>query len=419
MYILGIFIYTIIFISLIHRLIRNKGLLALSELSLAFLFKVGLGCLYGYIYQRYYNGDDTWNFHIYSLQDLHKLKHEPLHYFTELLPAESFAWAGGTFWQGLSAWLHTLENDSIIKLLSIADIFSGGNYYINVVFFNFILFWGPYWLFSLLVNEFPDKRKPLLWLIFFFPPLVFWLSGIRGDGLVLFFLALLLVHFRRWLYEHKKWSVGYCMIGIVGIVIFRSQVLVLLMPALLAWFISVKCNRKPVPTFLWTYGLSGLLFFASAWVSPSKNLPGLIVERQQAFLKLQGTRFSLDSLQPTATSFVRVLPQALSHTFIRPTIWEAKGALQIMTAVEIIFFWLLVLLAIIKRDIHVKQTLYKPLILFCMAVSLTLYIFIGYVIPFPGAIVRYKAIPELLLLCVAVTCTNWSFTGKINKKIYI
>jgi hypothetical protein len=415
MYITGFIIYTIVFIYLLHRLIRNKGLLAFSELSLAFLFKVGLGCLYGYIYQRYYNGDDTWNYHYYSLQDLHKLKHDTLHYFTELLPAESFAWAGGSFFHGFSAYLHTLENDSIIKILSIANIFSGSNYYINVVFFNFILFWGPYWLFSLLVKGFPDKRKPLLWLIFFFPPLVFWLSGIRSDGLVLFFLALLLVHFRRWLYEHKQWSVLYGMIGVLGILIFRSQVLLLLLPALLAWFISVKGNRKPVAAFLWVYGIGGLLFFASAWVSPSKNLPGVIVERQQSFFKLHGTRFSLDSLQPTVTSFARVLPQALSNTFIRPTIWEAKGALQIMTAAEIIFFWLLVPLAIIKRDIHAKQSLHTPFILFCMVVGLTLYIFIGYVIPFPGAIVRYKAIPELLLLSIVVICTNWRLPGVINK----
>jgi len=419
MNIIGILFYSILFIYILYRLTRKKVPLTVTELSLAFLFKVGMGCLYGYIYLHYYNGDDTWDYHRQSLQDLEKLKHETLHYFTELLPAESFAWAGGTFWHGLSVYIHTLENDGLVKILSIANIFSRGNYYLNVVFFNFILFWGHYWLFSLFVKEFPEKRKPLLLLIFFFPPLVFWLSGIRGDGLVLFFLALLLVHFRRWLYGQSKWPVLYCVVGILGIIIFRSQVMLLLTPALIAWFISLKFNRKPVPTFLWVYGIGGLLFFASAWISPGRSLPGVIVERQQSFMALQGTRFPLDSLQPTVTSFTKVLPQALSHTFVRPYVWEAKGALQIMTAVEIIVCWLLILVAIIKRDRHVKHTLQKPLVLFCLAFGFTLYIFIGYVIPFPGAIVRYKAIPELLLLSVPVICTNWAFLHKINKKLYI
>ncbi|WP_133055371.1 hypothetical protein [Niastella koreensis] len=419
MYIIALLFYSCIFIYILHRLTRKKALLSVSELSLAFGFKVALGCLYGYIYGRYYNGDDTWNYHFYSLQDLHKLKHNTLFYFTELLPGESFTWAGGSFFHGFSAYLHTLEFDTIVKTLSIADIFSGGNYYINVVFFNFILFWGHYWLFCLFVKEFPGKRKPLLLVIFFFPPLVFWLSGIRSDGLVLFSVALLLLHFRRWLYEHKKWSVLYMVPGMLGILIYRSQILLLLIPALLAWLVCVKFNRKPVATFLWVYAIGGLLFFASAWVSPAQNLPGVIADRQQSFLKLHGTRFQLDSLKPSVTSFARVLPQALSHTFVRPTLWEAKGALQLMTAVEIIVCWLLVLLAIIKRDIHVRQTLQKPFILFCLAISFTLYIFIGYVIPFPGAIVRYKAIPELLLLAVAVVCTDWRAQNQISKKVYI
>src|SRR5688572_7417753 len=188
MFVLALLFYCVIFIYILHRLTRNKAPLTVTELSLAFLFKVGMGCLYGYIYGHFYNGDDTWMYHQISLGELQKLLHEPVQYFTELGPANSFAWAGGGFWPGLSAYINTLENDSIIKILSIANIFSRGNYYINVVFFNFILFWGHYWLFSLYVKEFPEKRKPLLLLIFFFPPLVFWLSGIRADGLILFFL---------------------------------------------------------------------------------------------------------------------------------------------------------------------------------------------------------------------------------------
>jgi hypothetical protein len=58
-------------------------------------------------------------------------------------------------------------------------------------------------------------------------------------------------------------------------------------------------------------------------------------------------------------------------------------------------------------------------LLFSLSLGIILYIFIGYAIPFPGAIVRYKAIPELLLLTIPVICTNWAFLQKINKKLYI
>ncbi len=291
-------------------------------------------------------------------EELQLLLNNPVQFITKLGPAGSFAWAGGGFWQGMSAWITTLENNLIVKILTIGNLLGGSNYYINVVFFNFVLFWGHYWLFNLYVQEFPEKENHCCCLSFS-SLLVFWLSGIRGDGLVLFFLALLLVHFRRWLYYNNKWSVLYCVISAIGIIIFRSQVLLLLTPALAAWYISVKFNRNPVLTFLAVFGTGCLLFFATTWVSPGKNLPQVIVHRQQAFMELQGTRFQLDSLQPTVGSFARILPQAISHTFIRPYIWEAKGALQIMTAVAIIAFWLLALLAIIKKEMHWRNILCK------------------------------------------------------------
>jgi hypothetical protein len=209
------------------------------------------------------------------------------------------------------------------------------------------------------------------------------------------------------------------MLADIVIIIYRKEVLLLLIPALLAWYVSVKFNRKPVAVFLWVFGIGGLLFFATAWVWPQRNLPQIVAERQQSYMKLQGTRFQLDTLQPTLTSFIKVLPQAVSHTFLRPYIWEAKGALQIMTAAEIIVCWLLVLAAILKKEMHWKKILGKPILLFSLGLGITLYIFIGYAIPFPGAIVRYKAIPELLLLTIPVICTNWAFLQKINKKLYI
>ncbi|HEY8897746.1 MAG TPA: hypothetical protein VIM79_23130, partial [Niastella sp.] len=235
-----------------------------------------------------------------------------------------------------------------------------------------------------------------------------------------------LLHFRRWLYDGKKWSVLYGMLAGLGILVFRNQILFILIPLLAAWYISVKFNRKPWVVFSWVFGIGVLLFFATAWISPHKNLPNMIVKRQQEFLSLQGTRFPLDSLQPSIAGFARVLPQAVSHTFIRPYVWEAKGLLQIMTAVEILVFWLLALFVIIKKDIRLKKYLGNPLLVLFLFFGIILYIFIGYTIPFPGAIVRYKAIPELLLLTVPIICSSWGnstilqdHSQEINKKLYI
>jgi hypothetical protein len=416
MYVTGFLIYSALFIYLLYRLTRKAALLSTTELAGAFMFKVSMGCLYGYVYLHYYQGDDTWLFHRQSVEELQKLLREPLAFLKDFTPAEAFAWAGGP---SIPTYIQFLEKHILAKTLAIFDFFSGDNYYINVIFFNFILFWGHYWLFKMLVKEFPDKRQPLLLLIFFFPPLVFWLSGIRADGLLLFFLSLLLIHFRRWVYEHKKAGLAWCLPAVLGLLIFRLQVLLVLAPALTAWYISVKFRRHSLRTWLLVYVVAGLVFFATAWVSPARNLPLIVVKKQQDFLALQGTRFQLDSLQPSVTGYVRVLPQAVDNTFFRPFIWEAKGLLQIMTALEVLVCWLLVLRMIIKRDEQWKKQLTDPMLLFFICFGITFYIFIGYTVPFPGTIVRYKALPELLLLTIAVICSKWRFTHRINKKVYI
>jgi hypothetical protein len=411
MYIAALLFYCAIFISLLYKLTRKPVPLSITELAPAYLFKVLMGCLYGYIYLHYYNGDDTWQLHRMSQDELQRLLHEPIAFIKDLGPAPSFEWAGGEFWPGVAVYIKSLENAGIIKTLAIFNILSRGNYYINVAFFNFILFWGHYWLFSMLVKEFPGKRKPLLLLIFFFPPLVFWLSGIRAEGVLLFFLTLTLIHFRRWLYEGKKTAILYACLGALGIFIFRMEILFVLIPGLVAWYIAVKYNRKPALVFLLVFGIGCLLFFATAWVSPAFNFPTIIVQRQYEFLALHGTRFQLDSLQPSITGFVRVLPQAVNNTFFRPFIWEAKGLLQIMTALEIMFCWLLVLLLVFRKEEKWKQFISSPLLMLFLFFGITVYIFIGYTIPFPGAIVRYKALPGLLLLTIPVICIKWRFTS--------
>jgi len=50
-----------------------------------------------------------------------------------------------------------------------------------------------------------------------------------------------------------------------------------------------------------------------------------------------------------------------------------------------------------------------------LVLGITTYIFIGYIVPFPGAIVRYKAIPALLILCSMASITTWGEKKNYNK----
>jgi hypothetical protein len=417
--ILSILLCWCVSIVLIRQIVRNHRLLTTPQLMAAFTMKVLTGMLYGYVFLHYYGGDDTWVLNRESMLEYHKLVNDPWQFMVADFNPMRFFGAGAPFKQGLYYYLSDLEFYMMAKPLALFNVVSGGNYYVNCVFFNLILFWGHYWLFSLLVREFPAKRKPLFGLIFFFPPVLFWLSGIRSDGLLFFFTSLLLLQFYRWMQGGKKSLLMYIIIALTGMVIIRYAMALMMVPALTAWYIVVRYKRKPLPVFALVYGITIVLFFSTTLVSGTANLPAVIVKRQQEYFALPGkTRFALDSLQANAGSFVQVLPQAAGNTFIRPFIWEAKGALQVATALDILFCWLLVLMCFIKGDDNRRTYFRNPLIWTLLFFSLSMYLFIGYTVPWPGAMVRYKVMGELFLYAIAFLCIEWRNIRQI-KKIHI
>src|SRR6478672_4063632 len=106
-------------------------------------------------------------------------------------------------------------------------------------------------------------------------------------------------------------------------------------------------NWKPPAVFLSTLIISILIFFGSAIISSTFNLPALVVSKQHEFFQLKGnTVFALNPLQPNVKSFVSTFPQAFANVFLRPYPWEAKGIWQWAACAETFLFWCTFLIAI-------------------------------------------------------------------------
>ena len=393
------FIYFFALLSVLTWILKKKHIdLSFWEITLFFSFKVLLGCLYGYIYLKVYHGDDTWNFFADSLKDYDKMITQPGLFFQDLLPYSAFQAAHG-FWQGMTYYISNLEYWLTVKMLAFFNIFSRGNYYVDVVIFDFVISFGPVILYKMLLAAFPGRRQILLLLVFFIPSISFWLSGIRAEGLVLLFVALIFYYTDKWFSGKKRVHWFIVMAGLLGFAIFRDQSLVIFLPAYFCWTLSRKAGQKALYYYIWLYTGCLCVFLASLILSPEKNLANPLAARQAAFFRLHGnTRFSLDTLEPTLPGVLRVLPEAFSNTLLRPYVWEAKGPLQWVSSLDVLAFWGLVILAAWFPSRDRRMVLGHPLILCFFFYAVTQIILIGYVVPFPGAIIRYKALPELLLV---------------------
>lgn len=395
---------------LIHIIIRNKSIrLSFGQIIVFFGCKIAVGELYGYIFRRFYNGDDTWGLHHDGLIQYKRLMQSPRLFFSDIFSLHPYP-AYDTFYFKRAAYLENLEYSIFTKTIALSDVISHCNYYINVVFFNFLGFWGLYFLYKLIAEHVPANNRSLAAaVLFLFPPALFWLSGIRAEGLLIFFTGILLYQFNQWL-KHKKIITGLTCIICFGMdFIFRDGFAMLLVPALAAWAFTRYFKMDAKKIFSLVYAVIIAAVIGSSYILPPPySALTVIAARQHDFFSLKGnTRFNLTALDNGLLSFIKVLPESLLNTFIRPFPWEAKGLFQWFS-----FFENITILALIGLSIFVsggsRQRLTKPLILVFVLAGLFNYILIGYIVPFPGAIIRYKVIPELFLISA---CLLWLPAG--------
>lgn len=405
-------------------LIRNDAeKLTTWQLVFALTASVAMGCLYGYIFKTRYNGDDTWAIHQFSLEETDKLLHRTGDYFEDINLAPMLRQFG---WQeGWKMFKDKLELALLIKPLSVFNLYSKGNYYINTIAFNALVFWGHYWLYRLVAQEVKEKRNWWYLLIFLFPPALFWFSGLRADGLLLVVFSGTLWWLQQWFRQGKAkyLLVSLLLLGLMAVV--REAFVLVLAPGLLAWGLKEKFRWSAARSFAVLYGIGILLFCISSWLPLPYNLPAKVVERKQAFEALQGkTRVAIGNLEPNPVSFIRHVPAAIDNVFFRPYPQSARGLLQWMTVAENIFiicsFFIFIFYKFRYKEIVTETTWINILFYFGILSCLS----IGYTIPFPGAMVRYRALPELclllgLLLKIAKSnSTDYVFSNVYKKSLF-
>ena len=356
-----------------------------------------MGLLYGYIFKEYYGGDDTWMYYNESLIDYNKLLFQPGEFFKEWIHFRSFS-ESDNFSEAFRNFLQNTERNTVIKSLAFFNLVSYQNYYVDVVFFNLFSFGGSYLLFKLFSSIHINKRRIVYLCAFFIPPVAFWLSGIRPDGILLLFIAITLYYFHAWLSEKRTNYFLYVLLGLLGILIFRSQFFILMVPALIAWGLTKRFKFNQWKCIALVYIVAIIVFFSSSLLSSKTNFPSWVVQKQEEFFLLKGTSFHLDTLEPKLGSFMKVLPQAAANSAMRPLPWEAKGPLQLASSVEVIFFWVVFAIAMFYR----RNIPRSPIVPFIIFWACSVYLLIGYTVPFPGAIVRYKIIPEFLLFLLFI-----------------
>ncbi|HQW93637.1 MAG TPA: hypothetical protein PKY28_11085 [Ferruginibacter sp.] len=426
-------VYLVILSWLLLRVpfIKNAGISSRFILGL-FLIKIMAGIAIGWVSIHIYGpGNDYWDVNDFAREEYQLMLTNPGRYLSNLFTSDYEGGYGGIFSSFNSYW-NDLENNILIKLVSVFNIFSRGNYYINSLFFNFIIFFGHVILYRLFMLVFPVLPNPsgqgsvnrqflVISGCFLLPSTLYFTSGIHKDGLVFLMLAVLLYSVYQSLHK-KNFSVKrLILIGTAFLFLFllRNFVFLALLPAVFAWILAERTKWNAILTFTGVYLVSGLLFFTVSFINPAIDPPAIIVNKQSDYINLPvaSTQIPLTPLQPNFLSFVSNAPQALQHSFLRPYPGEQPMRSLLPFSIELLLYHILLLLLIFfrRKDAVVARNSFLVYVLFF---TLTVFLFIGYIVPNLGSLVRYRSL-FLPFIITPILCTvGWRRLGallKINK----
>lgn len=301
------------------------------------------------------------------------------------------------------------DDRTIIRFHSLLLFVSGGNIRVHQVIFALISLLGSVLLFRGLNQWAPIKESGwgnkvgwAFWIICILPPsLLLWSSGLLKETLVMLPLGLVVYGLAYRGFGVRSWL--SLTVGFTLFILIKPYVGICLLPGIL--FLSIDhCLSKG---WTWAVFITGLLCFVFLVIStfiPSIDLIALMATEQAEFLALaqHETAGSIVVVQEfhDIPSFVAQSPMAVVRCLFRPGVWEMRGPLDALAAIENAVYILLILTALSFRR---KQLPMRP-ILFGLITIFSLALLIGSVTPVLGAVVRYKVplLPFLLFILLQV-----------------
>ncbi len=370
----------------------------------------------GFIYQFYYNGGDTYNYH----------SHGSRHIWEAIMDSpEGFNLIFGGDVKGLYQYYSRIPfytdpgSYFIVRIAALFDIITFSSYSATAILFAVLSFIGMWFFFKAFYEQFPHLHKWIALSAFFIPSVFFWGSGLLKDTITLASVGAMTFALKRILIDNKLQlgSVLLFLIGAYFIFSTKKYILLCFLPAAIFWIYFSNLNRIRsiavrillVPFILLVVIGSG--YWAVLKVSESdvryslSRIPetAKITAYDIAFQtgRDAGSTYSLGELDGTFGNMISKTPQAINVAIFRPYLWEVRNPLMALSALEsfaILIFTLYVL--IIRRRVFFRM-ITDPNIIFCLVFSITFAFAVGISTYNFGTLSRYR-IPLLPFYVMAL-----------------
>lgn len=373
----------------------------------------------GILYQFYYSGGDTFNYHTHGSRVIWEAFMES--------PSDGLALIFSSGEDQQIAYKYSSQilfwGDSgsyfIVRLAAIFDLLTFSTYSATAILFALLNFTGMWLFFTVFAKQFPEQRKWIAVAVLFIPSVVFWGSGVLKDSVVLACIGILTYCVKK-LFIDRRFSISrIAMMLAAVIVIYNVKIYVLLcfLPAMLLWIYAsefYKIRSKVLKTLLVPFVLALIVvsgFYAVVKIGEDDKRYALENLSRTARItaydigfytgKNAGSGYSLGELDDSFTGMLKLAPAAVNVSLFRPYLWEVRNPLMALSAAESFVLFILTLYILFRKRSLFFRALGDPNVLFCLVLSVTFAFAVGVSTFNFGTLARYK-IPLLPFYALAL-----------------
>lgn len=376
----------------------------------------------GFLYQFYYSGGDTFNYHT----------HGSRHIWEAFMDSPVLGWrlltSSGEYGQGTYAYASQIpfytdpSSFFVIRIASILDLLTFSSYSATAVLFAVMSFCGGWALFTTFYRHSPEIHRWVALATLFIPSVIFWGSGILKDTLTLAAVGIL-TYCADKIFIQRKYSLAQAILLVLSVMMIyavKKYILLCFLPALLLWIYAHKLAQiRSIVVKILILPLIAAILVGSAYYAiyligkddARYSLDRIAITAQITAYDIgfytgkdAGSSYSLGQLDGTFIGMISKAPQAINVTLFRPYLWEVRNPLMLLSAIESLFFFFLTIYILYQSRRGFLVLFRNPTVIFCLVFSITFAFAVGVSTFNFGTLARYKIplLPFYLLALIEV-----------------
>ena len=385
----------------------------------ALTVKIFCALAVGFIYQFYYDGGDTFNYHTHGSRHVWEaFMDQPVKGF-RLLMSDGTYEASTYKYSSKIIFFTDPSSYAIVRAAAVFDLLTFSSYSATAVLFAVFSFVGMWMFFLVFYERYPALHKWLAFAAFFIPSVFFWGSGLLKDTITMGCIGMSTYAFYKIFVAHEPKFKGWLILifSLYGLWAIKVYILLTFLPAAIIWiFLANLQYTRSLVLRLLLFPFVTVLASAFGYYAIIKagednarySIKNLARTAQITAYDIRyytgrgaGSGYSLGELDGSFSSMLALAPQAINVSLFRPYLWEVNNPLMFLSAVESLSLLVFCIVAIIKSNVRLGKLIFQPDILFALVFALPFAFAVGVSTFNFGTLVRYK-IPMLPFFIVAL-----------------